>query len=185
MSSTRSVTYCYAAPPGWRRRIKSLVAPLLLNRYDAALTMGDRGENQLALGSASREGVFRMPVMIDEALAGARGARELRDEKRAALGIAPDACVVLAASKLSPRKRIGDFVARARLAQFRLGSPRGGGGRRRRRLEAEAAGLAIRFRLLAVLYGLLVQLRIANGSSLRDSFFNNNIASKYLESKRL
>jgi glycosyltransferase involved in cell wall biosynthesis len=101
----------HAAAPGWRRTIKSLVAPLLLQRYDAALTMGDRGETHLASLGFPRARMFRMPVMIDEAFWAARSERErLRSERRAALGIAADAFVVLASSKLAPRKRIADLV---------------------------------------------------------------------------
>jgi len=102
----------HAAAPGWRRTVKSLVAPLLLRRYDAALTMGDRGEAHLASLGFPPTRMFRMPVMIDEAFWAARESRaRLRGERRAALGIAPDAFVVLAASKLAPRKRIADLVA--------------------------------------------------------------------------
>jgi glycosyltransferase involved in cell wall biosynthesis len=136
----------HAASPGWRRRIKSLVAPLLLNRYDAALTMGDRGENHLASLGFPREKMFRMPVMIDEAFWRAREAREpLRAQQRAALGIAPEAFVVLAASKLSPRKRVGDLVAA--IAALGPGSALivAGEGEERQRLEAQAAGLDARF----------------------------------------
>ena len=100
------------APPGWRRRIKSLIAPLLLRRYDAALTMGDRGETHLARLGFARSNMVRMPVMIDEAFWRAREQRvHLREATRAALAIAPDAFVILAVSKLSPRKRMGDLVA--------------------------------------------------------------------------
>ena len=102
----------HGAPPGWRRRVKSLVAPLFLRRYDSALTMGDRGEAHWAALGYPRARMFRMPVMIDEAFWAARAARErLRAERRAALGMAPDAFVTLAVSKLSPGKRVGDLVA--------------------------------------------------------------------------
>ncbi len=102
----------HAARPGWRRTVKSLAAPLLLRRYDAALTMGDRGEAHLAALGFPRGRMFRMPVMIDEAFWAARNAGErMRAERRAALGIEPDAFVVFASGKLAPRKRIGDLVA--------------------------------------------------------------------------
>ena len=125
------------APPGWRRRLKRLVLPRLLNRYDAALTMGDRGEAHLASLGFARARMFRMPAMMDEGFWTARRERaRLRAQKRAALGLSEQDFVVLAAAKLSPRKRIGDLIAAARGLKVTLLIA--GDGEQRAALEAEA-----------------------------------------------
>jgi glycosyltransferase involved in cell wall biosynthesis len=134
------------APPGWRRRLKRLVAPRLLRRYDAALTMGDRGEDHLAGLGFPRARMFRTPTMMDEAFWTARRERpRLRAQERAGLGLAESDFVVLAAAKLSPRKRIGDLIAAAR--GLRVTLLIAGEGEQRAALEAEAreAGVDARF----------------------------------------
>ena len=134
------------APPGWRRRVKRLVLPFLLRRYDAALTMGDRGEDHLASLGYARARMFRTPTMMDEAFWTARRERaRLRAERRAALGLSESDFVVLAAAKLSPRKRIGDLIAAARGLNVTLLIA--GEGEQRAALEQEAArgGVDARF----------------------------------------
>ncbi len=128
----------HGAPQGWRRRLKLLVAPRLLRRYDAALTMGDRSEAHLASLGFPASRMFRTPTMMDDAFWRARETRaQLRAQQRAALGLGPAVFVVLAASKLSPRKRIGDLIA----ACAGLGGALviAGDGELRAQLEAEAA----------------------------------------------
>lgn len=137
----------HRAPAGWRRRLKGFVAPLLLRRYDVALTMGDRGEAHLASLGFPRARMMRTPTMLDEAFWAARRARgALRTEARAALGLSETDFVVLAAAKLSPRKRIGDLIA----AFAGLGGVLiiAGDGEERGKLEALAAatGVDARFR---------------------------------------
>jgi glycosyltransferase involved in cell wall biosynthesis len=135
------------APPGWRRRVKRLVLPFLLNCYDAALTMGDRGEDHLASLGFPRARMFRMPTMMDEAFWIARRDRaRLRAEKRAALDLSETDFVVLAAAKLSPRKRIGDLIAAARGLRATLLIA--GEGEQRAALEAEAAQFGVDARFL-------------------------------------
>lgn len=139
----------HAALPGWRRNVKSLALPLLLRRYDAALTMGDRGEAHLASLGFPRRRMFRMPVMIDGAFWVARNARDrLRAERRAALEIASDAFVVFASGKLAPRKRVGDLVAAfaglGRAAVLLVA----GDGEQRGALEALAASKGVDARFL-------------------------------------
>lgn len=105
----------HRAPPGWRRRLKGLALRLLLRRYDAALTMGDKGEAHLAGLGFPRARMFRTPTVMDAAFWDARRERgRLRARQRAALGLSERAFVVLAAAKLSPRKRIGDLIAAAK-----------------------------------------------------------------------
>jgi len=132
---------------GWRRRVKSLVMPLLLRRYDAALTMGDRSEAHLAALGFPRARMFRTPTMMDEAFWRARRERAtLRAEVRVELGLRGDAFVVLAAAKLSPRKRIGDLIAAA--AGLDLVVLIAGDGEERERLQALAAARAVDARFL-------------------------------------
>ncbi len=135
----------HGAPPGWRRRVKMLVAPWLLGLYDAALTMGDRSEAHLAAMGYPRARMHRTPTMMDAAFWSAReGRAALRAKKRAELGVAPDAFVVLAVSKLSRGKRIADLI-RA-FAGLGAGATLvvAGEGEERARLEAEAEGLNVR-----------------------------------------
>ncbi len=99
---------------GWRARWRRAALPWLLARYDAVLTMGDRSEAYFAALGVPRAHMFRLPTLMDEAFWRARRERAaLRARTRAKLGLAPDAFVVLAAAKLSPRKRIGDLIAAA------------------------------------------------------------------------
>ena len=129
--------------PGWRRRVKRL----LLRRYDAALTMGDRSEDHLASLGFPRARMFRTPTMMDEAFWTARRERaRLRAERRAALGLGEEAFVVLAAAKLSPRKRIGDLIAAAR--GLRVTLLIAGEGEQRAALEAQAAQSGVDARFL-------------------------------------
>ena len=131
---------------GWRRRVKSLVMPLLLRRYDAALTMGDRSEAHLAALGLPRARMFRTPTMMDEKFWRARRERAaLRSETRAALGL-QDKFVVLAAAKLSPRKRIADLIEAA--AGLALTVLIAGDGEERQRLQALAAKRAVEARFL-------------------------------------
>jgi glycosyltransferase involved in cell wall biosynthesis len=132
------------APPGWRRRIKRLILPRLLRRYDAALTMGDRGEAHLARLGFPRARMVRTPTMMDEAFWRARRERaRLRAETRAALGLSEADFVVLAVAKLSPRNRIGDRVAAGRGLKLLIA----GDGDQRQALERQAAaeGVDARF----------------------------------------
>jgi glycosyltransferase involved in cell wall biosynthesis len=132
---------------GWRRQAKSLVMPLLLRRYDAALTMGDRSEAHLAALGFPRARMFRTPTLMDEMFWEARRERPaLRAETRAALGLSEDAFVVLAAAKLSPRKRIGDLIAAAEGLDLTLVIA--GDGEERERLQALAASLRVDARFL-------------------------------------
>ena len=135
------------APPGWRRRVKRLALPHLLRRYDAALTMGERSEAHLAALGVSRARMFRTPTMMDEAFWRGRGERErLRAETRAAQGLEETDYVVLAAAKLSPRKRIGDLVA----ASAGLGAKLliAGDGEQRAEIVARAKAMGVDARLL-------------------------------------
>ena len=128
--------------PGWRRRVKRL----LLRRYDAALTMGDRGEAHLASLGYPRARMVRMPTMMDEVFWTARRERaRLRAQTRAAQGLNENDFVVLAAAKLSPRKRLSDLIAAARGLNATLLIA--GDGEQRAMLEAQAAesGLDARF----------------------------------------
>ncbi len=138
----------HVSPPGWRRRVKTLVAPWLLSLYDAALTMSDRSEAHFASLGFPRARMFRTPVMIDDAFWVARAARApLRAAKRAELDLRPDAFVVMAASKLTKGKRVGDLIAAcARLAPGAV-LLIAGEGAERGRLEAlaETQGVATRF----------------------------------------
>ena len=138
----------HVSPPGLRRRVKTLVAPWLLRRYDAALTMSDRSEAHFAALGFPRAKMFRMPVMLDEAFWAARDARAaLRAEKRVELNLDADAFVIMAASKLTKGKRVADLVAAcARLAPGAV-LLIAGEGAERARLEARAAamGVATRF----------------------------------------
>lgn len=132
---------------GLRRRAKSLVMPMLLRRYDAALTMGDRSEAHLAALGFPRARMFRTPTLMDEMFWRARRERlGLRAETRAALGLSEDAFVVLAAAKLSPRKRIGDLIAAA--AGLDVVLLIAGDGEERERLQALAAAKGVDARLL-------------------------------------
>jgi glycosyltransferase involved in cell wall biosynthesis len=135
------------APPGWRRRLKRFALPFLLRRYDAALTMGDRGEDHLASLGYPRSRMFRTPTMMDEAFWRARQERtRLRAESRAALGLNEGDFAVLAAAKLSPRKRIGDLVAAARGLKAILLIA--GEGEQRAALETQAARSGVDARFL-------------------------------------
>ncbi len=135
------------APSGWRRRIKRLFLPRLLNRYDAALTMGDRSEAHLASLGFARARMFRTPAMMDEAFWAARRERaRLRAETRVALRIGERDFVVLAAAKLSPRKRIGDLVAACAGLGARLLIA--GDGEERSGLERQAAEAGVDARFL-------------------------------------
>jgi glycosyltransferase involved in cell wall biosynthesis len=128
---------------GWRRRAKGW----LLRRYDAILTMGDRSEAHLAGLGVPRARLIRLPTMMDEAFWRARDARaRLRAETRARLGIAPGAFVVLAAAKLSPRKRIGDLIEASAGQELTLLIA--GDGERREALEAEARRRGVDARFL-------------------------------------
>jgi glycosyltransferase involved in cell wall biosynthesis len=132
--------------PGLRRRLKRLALPTLLRRYDATLTMGDRGEDHLASLGVPRSRMFRMPTMMDEAFWAARRERlQLRAETRVKLQLDEEDFVVLAAAKLSPRKRIGDLIDAARGLKATLLIA--GDGEQRAALEAEAAqgGVDARF----------------------------------------
>jgi glycosyltransferase involved in cell wall biosynthesis len=123
------------ASGGWRGRLRHAALPWLLARYDALLTMGDRSEDYFAALGVPRARMFRLPTMMDEAFWRARRERaELRARTRAALGIESQAFVVLAAAKLSPRKRIGDLVAAARGMTLLIA----GEGEEGERLRAEA-----------------------------------------------
>jgi glycosyltransferase involved in cell wall biosynthesis len=134
-------------PPGWRRRLKRLLLPWLLNRYDAALTMGDRGEAHLAAQRFAPSRMFRTPTMMDAAFWTARRERaRLRAATRATLGLDGADFVVLAAAKLSPRKRVGDLIA----AAAGLGGVVliAGDGEERARLERQAAEQGVDARFL-------------------------------------
>jgi glycosyltransferase involved in cell wall biosynthesis len=133
--------------PGWRRRLKRLALPYLLRRYDAALTMGDRGEDHLASLGFARARMFRLPTMIDEAFWTARRERApLRARTRLKLQLNENDFVVLAAAKLSPRKRIGDLIAAARGVHATLLIA--GDGEQRAALEAQAAQSSVDARFL-------------------------------------
>ena len=130
---------------GFKRRVKSALMPLLLRRYDAALTMGDRSEAHLAALGMPRARMVRTPTMMDEMFW--RAGREraaLRAETRAALGLQEADFVVLAAAKLSPRKRIGDLIEAAQGCKLVIA----GDGEERGRLEALAAERGVDARFL-------------------------------------
>ncbi len=132
---------------GFRRRLKALVMPLLLRRYDAALTMGDRSEAHLAALGFPAKRMFRTPTMMDEMFWRARRERPaLWAETRAGLGLSEDAFVVLAAAKLSPRKRIGDLIAAA--AGLGVTLLIAGDGEAREALQRQAAELGVDARFL-------------------------------------
>jgi glycosyltransferase involved in cell wall biosynthesis len=121
--------------------------PLLLRRYDAALTMGDRSEAHLAALGFPRARMFRTPTVMDELFWRARRERPaLRARTRAALGLSEGAFVVLAAAKLSPRKRIGDLIAAA--AGLDLTLLIAGDGEERERLQALAVEKGVDARFL-------------------------------------
>ena len=129
---------------GLKRRIKTALMPLLLRRYDAALTMGDRSEAHLAALGMPRARMVRTPTMMDEMFWRARRERaSLRAATRAELGLSESDFVVLAAAKLSPRKRIGDLIAAAQGCTLLIA----GDGEERERLEAlaKARGIDARF----------------------------------------
>ena len=135
------------ARSGWRRRLKGLALPRLLRRYDRALTMGDRSEAHLASLGYPRARMVRLPTMMDEAFWRARAERErLRGRTRERLGLGAQDFVVLAAAKLSPRKRIGDLVA----ACAGLGAVLvvAGDGEEREALEAKAKAAEVDARFL-------------------------------------
>ncbi len=138
----------HVSPPGGRRHVKTLVAPWLLRRYDAALTMSDRSEAHFASLGFPRARMFRTPVMIDDAFWAAREARAaLRVAKRAELGLRPDAFVVMAASKLTKGKRVADLIAACGRLAPGAALLIAGEGAERSRLEAlaQAQGVTARF----------------------------------------
>ena len=101
----------HGAPAGPRRWAKTMIAPLLLRQYRAALTMSERGERHLASLGYPSDRMFRTPVMIDAGFWSARRERaRRRAEERTRLGLAEDALVLLYAGKLHPRKRVFDAL---------------------------------------------------------------------------
>ena len=108
--------------------------------------MGDRGEAHLAALGFPRRRMFRMPTMMDEAFWRARQERAtLRSQKRAELGLSDSDFVVLAAAKLSQRKRIGDLVAACAGLGAKVLIAGDGGERGRLERQAAAADVDARF----------------------------------------
>lgn len=110
-------------------RIKALVVPPILRRFDAFLTVGDCNEAYYARYGVPREKLFRSPFTIDEDAYQAAwlDRADLRARMRAELGIGADEIVALTVGKLSARKRPADVIEAAR------------------RLKAQGSALPVRF----------------------------------------
>lgn len=141
----------HVSAPGWRRSLKLALAPPLLRRFGAALTMGERSEAHLASLGYPGNRMFRTPMMIDEGFWRARNAdAAARAVKRATLGLGDDDFVALSVGKLYAGKRVTDILDA--LARLKPGGRLttvliAGDGADRARLEAQAArsGVAARF----------------------------------------
>lgn len=98
------------------KRIKRLVVPRILRRYDAFLTVGDCNEDYYAHYGVSRDKLFRSPFTIDEETyqAAHQNRAALRNACRRDLGIADDEVVALTVGKLSRRKHPADVIDAAR-----------------------------------------------------------------------
>ena len=93
------------------RKLKRVVLPMLLKRYDTILTMSERGEAYFKSYGVPSDRLFRVPTMMDENFWRARDHRQAeRDHLRASLEIPASAFVVLAVGKIYPTKRVGDIV---------------------------------------------------------------------------
>jgi len=142
----------HVSAPGWRRSLKLALAPPLLRRFGAALTMGDRSEAHLASLRYPRKRMFRTPMMIDEGFWRARNADSAtRAAKRSALGLSEDDFVALCVGKLYAGKRVPDMLEA--LASLKPGGRRtilliAGDGADRATLEAQAAHLGVEARFL-------------------------------------
>lgn len=101
---------------GRTERIKKLVVPRILHRFDAFLTVGDCNEDYYAHYGVPRDRLFRSPFTIDEDTyqAAYRDRAALRVARRAELCIAGDEVMALTVGKLSRRKHPADVVAAAR-----------------------------------------------------------------------
>lgn len=98
------------------KRIKAVVVPRILRRFDAFLTVGDCNEDYYAHYGVPRARLFRSPFTIDEDtyLAARRDCASLRTARRRDLGLADGEVMALTVGKLSRHKRPGDLVEAAR-----------------------------------------------------------------------
>jgi glycosyltransferase involved in cell wall biosynthesis len=94
------------------RALKTVALPIVLAQYTAFLSIGDANQAYLEAFGAPRARIFRVPNMVDERFWTARAQRaEIREQKRAALGLADDDFVMLFVGKFIPRKRPLDIIA--------------------------------------------------------------------------
>jgi glycosyltransferase involved in cell wall biosynthesis len=116
----RGDTHLGSAPAGWRRPLWHLGTRLRLGQFAAYLSVGTRARLYLARFGASPCRIFDSPHAVDgdffHRAAAPHRLPEARRRARVALGLDPDAFVVLFAGKLEPKKRPLDLVeAMARL----------------------------------------------------------------------
>jgi len=110
----RGDTHWGTGPGGWRRLPWRLRTWLLLRCFDGYLAVGRRAREYLVRFGAPGPRIFASPHCVDnEAFAGAAARHRppaARAAARAALGLAPQAFVVLQVGKFEPRKRPLDVV---------------------------------------------------------------------------
>jgi len=94
------------------RAIKRRILPRLFGHIDAFLPIGALNREYYLHYGAPAERMFAMPYAVDNAFFRSRAeqARAHREELRAELGFEPGRPVILAASKLQPKKRARDLL---------------------------------------------------------------------------
>jgi glycosyltransferase involved in cell wall biosynthesis len=93
-----------------KRSFKSLVYPIFLGQFAAALYVGKRSKAYFAHYGVPEDRQFFVPHCVDEPYFEARATREARDTLRAQIGIAPNDRAVLFVGRLIPFKRVPDLV---------------------------------------------------------------------------
>ncbi|HUA32241.1 MAG TPA: glycosyltransferase family 4 protein [Candidatus Binataceae bacterium] len=129
--------------------LKRAMIPRLFQQFDGFLAIGTLNREYYLRYGVAPERIFMMPYAVDNAFFRERAehAHRVREEFRAALGLAPERPVVLYASKLQAHKRPMDLLAaHARLLRGQGDGPHPyllfvGDGEERAALETRAAEL--------------------------------------------